>query len=224
MPSVLICDDSIAVHESISVYLKEYGIGVSSAFDGETALDRLRGGGVDLVILDLMLPGRFGTEVLQELRRFSDVPVLILSAKSSEVDRILGLELGADDYVVKPFSPKEVAVRVRTILRRSGKTQERGAKYRFAGLLVDRSAYRAEVGGVPLELTPKELEVLAFFAENPGIVLSRERIMNAIWGYEYYNDTRAVDTQILRLRQKLPQNADFSIASVYGVGYRLEKK
>lgn len=223
MTTVLICDDNVAVHESLSIYLKEADIHVISAYDGEAALQKLRTEAVQLLILDLMLPGRFGTEVLQELRKFSDIPVLILSAKDSEFDRVLGLELGADDYVVKPFSPKEVAARVRAILKRSGRQPEH-RKAAFANLLVDRDAYSAFVGGQALDLTAKELEVLALFAVNPNTALSRERIMNAVWGYQYCNDTRAVDTQIMRLRQKLPETAEFEISSIYGVGYKLVEK
>ena len=223
MATVLICDDNQAVHESLTLYLKEAGLRVISVYDGESALQTVRAESVQLLILDLMLPGRFGTEILRELRSFSDIPVIILSAKDSELDRVLGLELGADDYVVKPFSPKEVVSRVRVILRRVGKQTSR-EKYTFANLTVDRSAYSAYVNGQPLSLTAKELEVLALFAENPETALSRERIMNTVWGYNYYNDTRAVDTQIMRLRQKLPASAEFEISSIYGVGYKLVKK
>lgn len=223
MTTVLICDDNVAVHESLSIYLKEADIHVISAYDGESALQKLRTETIQLLILDLMLPGRFGTEVLQELRKFSDIPVLILSAKDSEFDRVLGLELGADDYVVKPFSPKEVAARVRAILKRLGRRPEH-REVTFANLLVDRDAYSAFVGDQALDLTAKELEVLAFFAVNPNTALSRERIMKAVWGYQYCNDTRAVDTQIMRLRQKLPETAEFEINSIYGVGYKLVQK
>lgn len=223
MTTVLICDDSVAVHESLKIYLEESGIRVLSAYDGETALEMLRTGDIQLLILDLMLPGQPGTEVLQQLRQTNHLPVLILSAKDSEFDRVLGLELGADDYVVKPFSPREVSARVRAILKRTDQTPERRVST-FASLTVDQDAYSAKVGTQPLNLTAKELEVLALFAAHPDTALSRERIMNAVWGYQYCNDTRAVDTQIMRLRQKLPQNADFEITSIYGVGYKLVRK
>ncbi len=223
MTTVLICDDSVAVHESLKIYLEESGIRVLSAYDGETALEMLRTGDIQLLILDLMLPGQPGTEVLQQLRQTNHLPVLILSAKDSEFDRVLGLELGADDYVVKPFSPREVSARVRAILKRTDRTPERRVST-FASLTVDQDAYSAKVGTQPLNLTAKELEVLALFAAHPDTALSRERIMNAVWGYQYCNDTRAVDTQIMRLRQKLPKNADFEITSIYGVGYKLVRK
>ena len=223
MTTVLICDDNVAVHESLTIYLNEAGVNVLSACDGDSALQILQTQSVQLLILDLMLPGRFGTEILQELRKFSEIPVLILSAKDSEFDRVLGLELGADDYVVKPFSPKEVAARVRAILKRSGRTAAH-RKLTFANLTIDRDAYAAFVGDEPLSLTAKELEVLALFAANPNVVLTRERIMNTVWGYEYCGDTRAVDTQIMRIRQKLPQTAEFELSSVYGVGYKLVQK
>lgn len=223
MTTVLICDDSVAVHESLSIYLREENICVLSAYDAETALHYLRTKRVHLLILDLMLPGKPGLEVLREVRKTSDIPVIILSAKDGEVDRILGLELGADDYVTKPFSPKEMAARVRAVLRRSDKKQERRT-YTYANLFIDQDGYTARVGDVRLELSAKELQVLTLFAANPETALSRERIMNAVWGYEYYNDVRAVDTQIMRIRQKLPETAEFRISSIYGVGYRLEKK
>ena len=223
MTTVLICDDNIAVHESLSIYLKEANINVISAYDGESALQTLRSESIQLFILDLMLPGQFGLDILKELRTFSDIPVLILSAKDSEFDRVLGLELGADDYVVKPFSPKEVAARVKVILKRVGKSTKR-YDLTFTNLRVNMDSYTAFVGGKSLNLTAKELEILALFAEKPDTVLTRERIMNTVWGYKYFGDTRAVDTQIMRIRQKLPETAEFELTSVYGVGYKLVRK
>ncbi len=223
MVTVLICDDNIAVHESLTIYLKEANINVISAYDGEFALQTLRSESVQLFILDLMLPGQFGLDILKELRTFSDIPVLILSAKASEFDRVLGLELGADDYVVKPFSPREVVARVKVILKRTGKSMERH-DLTFTNLRVNMDSYTAFVGEEPLDLTAKELEILALFAEKPDTVLTRDRIMNTVWGYKYFGDTRAVDTQIMRIRQKLPETAEFELSSVYGVGYKLVQK
>ena len=221
--TVLICDDNIAVHESISAYLNEAKIKSISAYTGEEALEIVQSTQVDFLILDLMLPGKSGTEILKELRKFSDIPVLCLTAKSSEFDRILGLELGADDYITKPFSPREIATRVQVILRRIGK-HTTPKQLMFTNLIIDQNSYTATIAGQPLDLTPKELNVLALFASNPGIVLSRERILNSVWGQNYYNDIRIIDTQIKRIRKKLPIEAGFEIRSIYGIGYKMEAK
>lgn len=221
--TVLICDDNIAVHESISAYLQEARIKSISAYSGEEALEILQRTQIDFLILDLMLPGKSGLEVLKELRKFSEVPVLCLSAKSSEFDRILGLELGADDYITKPFSPREVATRVQVILRRSTKHNSQ-KQIIFTNLSIDPSSYTAYVNGRELDLTPKELNVLALFASNPGVVLSRERILNSVWGQNYYSDIRIIDTQVKRIRKKIPIDANFEIRSIYGIGYKMEAK
>ncbi len=218
---VLICDDNIAVHESISVYLKEDNIDVVSAYTGEEALSILRHQKIMFVILDLMLPGKSGIEVLKEIRQTSNIPILILSAKTSEFDRILGLELGADDYIAKPFSPREIATRIQVILRRAGHNPS-GKFISFSNLTIDSSSYMAYIDGKKLDLTPKELKILAYLASAPGVVFTREQILNHVWGYDYYGDTRSVDTRIKYIRQKLPANAMFAIRSVYGVGYKLE--
>lgn len=196
---------------------------VQSVYDGETALDILQRREINLVILDLMLPGKSGIEVLKEMKHFTDVPVICLSAKDSEFDRILGLELGAEDYITKPFYPREVVTRVQKILNRVGKKSV-AKKIRFSNLTIDQNSYKAYLDDKLLELTPKELNLLALFAQNPGIVLSRERILNAIWGYDYYSDSRVVDTQVKKIRQKLPAEALFEIKSIYGVGYKMELK
>ena len=220
---VLICDDNIAVHESISAYLNEARIQSISAYTGEEALELLQRTQVDFLILDMMLPGKSGTEVLKELRKFSDVPVLCLSAKTSEFDRILGLELGADDYINKPFSPREIVTRVQVILRRISK-QRSQKQILFSNLCIDQNSYTAYVNGRELALTPKELNVLALFASNPGIVLSRERILHSVWGENYYSDIRIIDTQIKRIRKKIPIDAGFEIRSIYGIGYKMESR
>lgn len=219
--TVLICDDNIAVHESLTTYLNDAHIDVLSAYTGEDALQLLKHHEIHFIILDLMLPGILGLDVLKTLRKFSEVPVLILSAKTSEFDRILGLELGADDYISKPFSPREIATRVQVILKRT-KNKPESKSISFSNLTVDPHAYTAFIDGSPLDLTPKELKVLALLAAAPGIVFSRDQILNQVWGYDYYGDIRSVDTQIKHIRQKLPQNASFEIRSIYGVGYKME--
>lgn len=221
--TVLVCDDNIAVHESLSLYLNESNMNIISVYDGESALDILQRREVHLVILDLMLPGKSGIEVLKEMKFFSDVPVICLSAKDSEFDRVLGLELGAEDYITKPFYPREVIARIQKILNRMGKKKP-GKKIQFANLVIDQNSYKAFLDDKLLELTPKELSLLALFAQNPGIVLTRERILNSIWGYDYYSDSRVVDTQVKKIRHKLPNDTLFEIRSVYGVGYIMELK
>lgn len=222
-PVVLICDDNYAIHESLRSFLSAEKIDTVSAYNGKDALTLVQNTGIDLVILDIMLPDFSGIDVCREIRRKSDVPVIMLSALGSETDRIHGLQIGADDYVTKPFSPLEVATRVRSILRRASVQQKRHV-LRFAELTVDADAFLAYVDGEKAALTPNEVKMLAYFIENAGVVLSRERLLNAIWGYDYCGDSRAVDAQITRLRKKLPsEHVHFRIQSVYGIGYRLEE-
>ncbi|MDO5422883.1 MAG: response regulator transcription factor [Eubacteriales bacterium] len=222
--TVLLCDDSLAVHESLSSYLTASGIRVISLYDGSHLLDLLRHQKIDLVILDVMLPGKFGTELCREIRETSDVPILMLSARSEEDDRVLGLELGADDYVTKPFSPREITARIHTILKRTQPRRPDSTLF-FSNLVLYPSSYQALVSGQALDLTPKEFSVLKCLAENPGRVLSRDAILDRVWGSDYFGDTRAVDTIVKRLRGKLAKaRACFVIQSIYGVGYRLEKE
>lgn len=223
MKNVLICDDNVAIHASLSAYLKAEHFKPISVYDGETAIKAVKEKEIALIILDIMLPGMSGTEVCREIRKFSDVPILMLSARGEELDRILGLELGADDYVTKPFSPREVATRVRIILRRARAAEKKKNIQSYGELAIDMESYEASVNGEILSLTPRELETLNFLAENAGKVLSREQILNQVWGYDYYGDTRTVDTQVKRLRRKLPEEGmHFSIKAIYGVGYKFE--
>ena len=222
MQTILICDDNKAVHEGLSGYLKALHYHIYSTFDGESAITVLEREKIDLVILDVMLPGIFGTEVCRQIRKKSDIPVLMLSAKGDEIDRIIGLEIGADDYVTKPFSPREVAVRVRNMLRRAEKSQE-NQRLVCAELCIVIEAYEVFVREEMVDLTPRETEVLYYLAKNAGRVLTRNQIMNCVWGYDYCGDTRAVDNQIKRIRQKLPADGvHFEIKAVYGVGYKFE--
>lgn len=219
---ILICDDSIAVHEGLKTYLNAEGMNVVSVFDGESVLEKLRSSSIDLVILDIMLPGMSGTDVCRAIRKVSDVPILMLSARSEELDKIVGLELGADDYVTKPFSAREVTARVQVVLRRLNSLQKQ-EKLCFAELCIYPESYEAYVEDIKIDLTPKEILVLSHFVRNAGKVLSREQILGAICGVSYYGDTRTVDMQVKRLRQKLPGGKHFAIQSVYGIGYKLEE-
>lgn len=221
--TVLICDDNMAVHSSLTSYLKTEGIDVISFYDGETALEALRTQNVDVMVLDVMLPGMNGHEVCREIRKISNVYIIMLSAKGEELDRIIGLEVGADDYVTKPFSPREMAIRIRKALKRLYSIHE-VKKLTLAELTVLPDSYEVFVCGQKVDMTSKEIDVLAFMLSNVGKALTREHILNAAWGYEYYGDTRVVDTLIKRLRQKLAQdNVHFAIRSIYGVGYKIEE-
>ena len=221
--TVLICDDNKVVHQSLSLYLNKEGMESVSVYDGEAALEAIKKQDFDLVILDIMLPKMFGTDVCREIRKTSDVPIIFLSAKGEEIDRILGLELGADDYVTKPFSSREVAVRVKSILRRS-----RGKKshtLHLGKLSVNAKAYDVFIGDEPIKMTPREVELVAFLVERKGEVVSRNDILDAVWGENYYGDIRAVDTLIARVRNKLPEHkAGIEFRTVYGVGYMIDER
>ncbi len=220
--TVLICDDNMAVHSSLTSYLKSEGIAVISAFDGESALESLRTHDVDVMVLDVMLPGMDGHDVCREIRKISDIYIIMLSAKGDELDRIIGLEVGADDYVTKPFSPREMVIRIRKALKRLYSIHD-VKKLTLAELTVLPDSYEVFIGEQKIDMTSKEIDVLAFLLSNVGKALTREHILNAAWGYEYYGDTRVVDTLIKRLRQKLPKDVHFAIRSIYGVGYKIEE-
>lgn len=217
----MICDDNEAIHSSLSCYLDAEGIDVVSVWDGESALEILQCQAVDLVVLDLMLPGIDGFETCREIRRLSDIPIIMISARGEDIDRIVGLELGADDYLTKPVSPREVAIRVKKALKRFY-PKEGPKKFTLAELTLYPESYQAFVSEQKLNLSAKEFEVLLLLVANAGKVLSRERILNAAWSYDYLLDTRLVDSMIKRLRQKLPRDGvHFSIQSVYGAGYKI---
>lgn len=220
---ILICDDQHMIHETLREYIESMGFICVSAFDGQDALDKFSSEKPDLIVLDLMMPKVNGVEVCREIRKKDNVPIIILTAKSEELDRVLGLELGADDYIVKPFSPREVVARIKAVLRRiheQPKTQEQ--ILRFPRLQINLSSYEVLIDNKPLQFTPKEAELLYKLCSEPGRVFDRETLLSSVWGYDYYGDTRIVDTQIKRIRQKLPDNEDWSIRSIYGVGYKFE--
>lgn len=223
-PRILICDDNAATHQILTLYLEAEGMRHYSVFNGREALEKAESENYDLIILDVMMPGLTGIEVCREIRKFSELPIIMLTGKGEEIDRILGLEMGADDYVIKPFSPREVVVRIKRILKRLESQQARMAKkIAVANLTIDLDRYEVKIAGNKVDLTPKELEIFYFLVENQGQVFSREQLLDKIWGYDYYGDTRAVDTQIKRLRKKLAQSDHhFEIKSVYGVGYKFE--
>lgn len=229
--TILVCDDKEAVHESLSFFLRKEGMEVLDAYDGTGALLQCASHQVDLAILDVSLPDMDGMEVCRLLRRNSDIPVIFLSARTEEEDRIAGLEIGGDDYVTKPYSPREVALRARKLLRRrtSSETQDDArqadppsALLQFAELSLNPDTMEVFVNGEKIEMTGREVQFLAYMMENRNRVLNREQILSAVWGYDYYGETRTVDATVKRIRKKLPsENVHFSIQSIYGVGYRL---
>ncbi|MGJ4848862.1 response regulator transcription factor [Bacillota bacterium Meth-B3] len=223
-PLILICDDDPVVHESLSLYLDAEGFEHLSAYDGQQAFEMFKSEQPDLMILDLMMPRMPGADVCRAIRKTSKLPIIMLTAKGEEIDRILGLELGADDYIVKPFSPREVLARIRAVLRRFEAPQEGGdAVIRFPELTINLSNYQVKAQGQVIPCTPKEVEILHMLTSSAGQVFSREQILSRVWGYDYFGDTRTVDTHIKRIRQKLPQSGvKWALKTVYGVGYKFE--
>ena len=222
---VLLCDDELSVRESLSLYLKREGFEVLLASDGQEALDKFRSGNVDFVILDLMMPKIQGTEVCKEIRKTSQVPVIMLTAKGEEIDRIIGFELGADDYIVKPYSAREVMARIKAILRRTQEQTDGSIKssIQIKDLTISLANYSITYQGTRVQATPKEIEILYMLVSHPSQVFTREQILNRVWGFSDYIDDRSIDTHIKRIRSKLPENYRDMIRTVYGVGYKFEK-
>jgi len=223
--NILICDDDPIVHESLKIYLKNEGFSCSSAYDGEDALLLTNNLMPTLIVLDIMMPKINGLDVCKEIRKTSTVPIIMLTAKGEEIDKILGLELGADDYIVKPFSPREVVARIKAVIRRimEHKIEGKSLSLYFDKLEISLKKYQVKYDGKVIISTPKEVETLYLLASNKGQVFSREQILNLVWGYDYYGDTRTIDTHIKRIRAKLPQEGvSWGLQTVYGVGYKFE--
>ncbi|MDR1569732.1 MAG: response regulator transcription factor [Oscillospiraceae bacterium] len=224
--TILICDDDPIVHQSLSLYLDAEGFQHRSAHTGPQALTAATSAPEpDLILLDIMMPEMSGMDVCRALRKVSQIPVIMLTARGEEFDRVIGLELGADDYIVKPFSPREVISRIKAVLRRAiGTTKEEsGRALKYGALDIDPDSYTVRVNNAVVAMTPREVELLALLASHPGRVYPRETILSQVWGYDYYGDSRTVDTHIKRLRQKLSfPGAAWQITTVYGVGYKFE--
>lgn len=229
MQKVLVVDDEPQILDVVSKYLSREGFQISIARDGEAALTTFNSNKPDLVVLDLMLPKVDGLEVFRRMRNLSAVPVIMLTAKGEETDRIVGLELGADDYITKPFSPRELVARVKAVLRRAttGTMLETGERALVRGeLRIDPRERSVSVGEKPVELTSKEFDLLWFLASHPGQVFTRSQLLDHVWGYEFYGDSSTVTVHVRRLREKIETDpaAPHYLSTVWGVGYKFEKE
>lgn len=221
---ILIIDDDENVTELISLYLLKEGYDTKVVQSGSTALSIFQSYAPNLVILDLMLPGKDGFDVCKEIRQVSNTPIIMLTAKAETFDKILGLELGADDYMVKPFDTKELTARVKAVLRRYTPQKDKSQKIVFEQLSINLSNYSVVYNGTTLDMPPKEIELLYFLASSPNQVFTREQLLSRIWGYEYLGDTRTVDVHIKRIREKINETDNWAIKTVWGIGYKFEVK
>ena len=225
-PKILIVDDDNNIAELISLYLMKECYDTRIENDGESALKAFSSWQPNLILLDLMLPGIDGYQVCREIRHTSDVPIIMLSAKGEIFDKVLGLELGADDYMIKPFDTKELVARVKAVLRRfkpSKPAVDANTKYvEYPDLIINQTNYSVMYKGHTVDMPPKELELLYFLASSPNQVFTREQLLDNIWGYEYIGDTRTVDVHVKRLREKIKDKENWSISTVWGIGYKFE--
>ena len=230
---ILIVDDDANIAELISLYLIKECFDTKIVYDGEEAITQYREYQPNLILLDLMLPGIDGYEVSREVRKTSAVPIIMLSAKGEIFDKVLGLELGADDYMIKPFDTKELVARVKAVLRRAVPAQsateqvtalEQGDFVSYPDLVINQSNYSVTYFGDSIEMPPKELELFYFLASHPNQVFTREQLLDHIWGYEYIGDTRTVDVHIKRLREKIKDHISWRLSTVWGIGYKFEVK
>lgn len=223
MVKILVVDDDKRIAELISLYLRKEGYETKEVYNGRVAVETFTAYAPFLVLLDLMLPEMDGYQVCREIRRISSVPIIMLSAKSETFDKVLGLELGADDYMVKPFEPKELIARVKAVLRRYETRTESGPRVIvLPNLSIDADRLTVTYHGQPLELPPKEFELLYYLASHPGLPFTRDQLLTACWGYEFAGDTRTVDVHVKRLREKMRKNDSWAIKTVWGTGYKFE--
>ena len=223
---ILIVDDDEHIAELISLYLTKECFDTRIEHDGQSAITAFKEYMPDVVLLDIMLPGKDGYQVCREIRMESNVPIIMLSAKTEVFDKVLGLELGADDYMIKPFDSKDLVARVKALLRRANQTTSTttgGAEVvKFPDLTVNLSNYEVVYKGETLEMAPKEIELLYFLASSPNQVFTREQLLDNIWGYEYAGDTRTVDVHIKRIREKIHDSDTWALSTVWGIGYKFE--
>lgn len=219
--TVLVVDDERNIVQLARMYLASEGYSVEAAYDGVEALEKIKAHRPDIVVLDLMMPKLDGWEVCRRLRKESDLPVIILTARGDDSDKILGLELGADDYVTKPFNPRELVSRVKAVLRRYSPTEQLTRRLSAGDIQVDLDKREVEVAGQQISLRAKEFDLLAAFVKHQGVVMDRERLLNTVWGYDYLGDTRTIDVHVTWLRDKISGSRQVRIQTVWGVGYKM---
>jgi len=227
MGKVLVADDDKNICELLRLYLVKEGFQVVLAGDGEEALARFSAENPDIILLDVMMPRLDGWQVCREIRKKSECPIIMITAKGESFDKVLGLELGADDYVVKPFETKEIVARIKAVLRRTGKSAAENdiKEVSYDKLVVNMTKYELKVDGKVVDTPPKELELLYHLASNPNRVYTRDQLLDEVWGFEYYGDSRTVDVHVKRLREKLEGVSDkWTLKTVWGVGYKFEVK
>ncbi len=218
---VMIVDDEARMRKLVRDFLEKQNYEVIEAADGEEAIDKFFAEkDIALILLDVMMPKMDGWQVCREIRQYSKVPIIMLTARGDERDELTGYNLGVDDYVSKPFSPKILVARVEAILRRSGAAQQED-KIESSGIVIDKAAHQVTIDGKPIQLSFKEFELLTYFVENKGIALSREKILNAVWNYDYYGDARTIDTHVKKLRSKMGEKGNL-IKTIWGMGYKFE--
>lgn len=232
---VLLVDDDQSIIEVQKMYFEKEGYQVATCMQGDKAVAAFESFNPDIIILDLMLPGMDGNDICREIRKVSDVPIIMLTARTDTLDKIIGLELGADDYVPKPFEPKELLARVKAVLRRSDKkavpaeqTQEKASEIvSYPGFTVDKARYVVTIDGEEIYMPPKELELLFFLASNPDRVFTREQLLENVWGYEFYGESRTVDVHIKRIREKIEKSdgsQSWAIRTIWSKGYKFETR
>lgn len=220
--NILIIEDEIRIRILLRDYLKREGFNVIEASDGDEGINTFQNNSIDLILLDIMMPRVDGITVLETIRNVSDVPIILLTAKSQEEDKLFGYELGADDYITKPFSPKVLIAKVKALLKRTSDVGNSFSSVKdFNGLSINKLAHEVKVDGITLNLSPKEFELLVYLTDNIGISLTRDTILDNVWGIDYYGDIRTVDTNVKRLREKLGSKANY-IVTVRGSGYKFE--
>jgi DNA-binding response OmpR family regulator len=220
---ILVVDDDQNICELLRLYMEKEGYNVAIANDGVQALTTYRQFNPNIVILDIMLPKKDGWEVCREIRRSDDTPIIMLTARGETFDKVLGLELGADDYVVKPFESKEIMARIKAVLRRSASSTDEIQQVEYDNLVINLTYYQLKVRGELIPTPPKELELLYQLASNPNRVFTRDQLLDEVWGFDYYGDSRTVDVHIKRIREKLDGvSTEWSLKTVWGVGYKFE--
>lgn len=224
--TIMIVDDDENIAQLVRLYLEKEGFEIISSNRGDAALAAFKANPPSLVLLDIMLPGIDGWQVCRAIRQISSIPIIMLSAKDETFDKVLGLELGADDYITKPFDPKELVARVKAVLRRGQSDQQENDTVSFPGLTISMSRYEVFYQGKQTDMPPKEIELLYFLASHPNIVFTREQLLEKVWGFEYFGDSRTVDVHVKRLREKLTNSEDlgWTIRTVWSVGYKFEAK